>query len=202
MKILVQPLPVRIFHWMMMICVTNLVITGLLLDSPPTGMIVPVNVLRKIHNVFGFLLIFNTLGQFYYYAVTRRFTEVIFLPQDIVNLRSFLRYMLFATDAMPNYGRYNPGQKLTFTVWWLVIAAASVVSMASVFPNDTIWLQRLVGGLGNVRAFKYVITMFFVATIPWHVYLALTDDLAKLQAMITGYVNKEHKAGDAQKSRS
>jgi Ni/Fe-hydrogenase 1 B-type cytochrome subunit len=176
----------------MALCVITLVVTGLLLDSPPES-IIPINLLRKVHTLFGFVLIFNTLGQFYYYAVTRRFTEVIFLPRDVVNLRSFLRYMLFAKDALPNYGRYNPGQKLTFTVWWLIIIAASVVSMASVFPSETIWLQRLVGGLGNVRIFKYVITLFFVATIVLHVYLALTEDLAKLQAMITGYINKEIK---------
>jgi len=198
MKILLNPLPVRIFHWTMALSIIVLVITGLLINDPPMAPIMTVNFVRKLHAIFGIILILNTLAQFYYYTVKGHWQEVVFLPRDIPNLYSFLRYMFFVTEGMPYYGRYNPGQKLVFTTWWLAIIIASVVSMASLFPNDTTGLQRLIGGLGNVRAIKYLITMFFVATVPWHIYLSLTEDLARLQAMVTGYIYEEPKGSTKQ----
>lgn len=190
MKLLLQPLPVRIFHWVMFVCITALLITGLYINNPVTAAKIPLNLLRKTHIIFGLILIANLLGQIYYYTVTKKFTEILFLPGDWINLRSFVRYVLFITESHPNFGRYNPGQKWLFTSWGLAIMIVSFTSMPLLFPDNTTLVQRYTGGLNNVRIIHYFIAIFFAATIPLHLYLVFTEDPAKLQAMFTGYVEK------------
>ena len=146
----------------------------------------------------------NVIGQIYYYIYTRKFTEVIFLPRDLQNLRSFSRYYMFIANETPNYGRYNPGQKAIYTVWLAAIMLSIICGNALLFPDDTVWLQKIMHGLNTIRIIKYFIVMFFVGTIPLHLYLVFTEDPAKLQAMFTGYIKKEPKCdpahhGDTQK---
>jgi Ni/Fe-hydrogenase b-type cytochrome subunit len=191
MKLLLHPLPVRIFHWIMFAAVVYLVITGLYLHAPWGAL--PYGTIRKSHAFAGIILMLNFGGQIYYYLVTGKYREVLFTRHDLPNLRSFFRYALFITENHPNYGRYNPGQKVLFTSWGSAVLLAGIAAMPYFFPEYTAWLSRPVGGLGGIRILYYGITMFFLATIPLHLYLAFTEEPAKLQAMFSGYVNKKPK---------
>lgn len=202
MKLLLQPLPVRIFHWTMVVCVVTLLCTGFYLNNPLDVLHFPLRIVRKVHSLFGVILIFNLTGHMYYYLVTKKFTEIVFLPRDLSNLRSFARYALFITDGHPNFGRYNPGQKLLFTLWWLTVLGASFTSMLLLFPDSTagIWGQRLLGGLNRIRIVHYMVAVIFASSIPFHLYLVFTEDPAKLQAMFTGYVNKDSRESHRNKA--
>lgn len=200
MKLLLQPLPVRIFHWVMAVCIFVLLFTGLYIHNPFTYIHLPMNITRKIHTMFGLVLITNLAGQIYYYFVTKKFTEILLLPGDIANLRSFTRYVLFITDGHPNFGRYNPGQKWLFTSWGLAVLLASFTSMLLIFPENTFWLQLKLGGLNTVRVLHFLVAAFFAATIPLHFYLVFTESPAKLQAIFTGYVEKEASQPEKPKS--
>lgn len=193
MKLLLHPLPVRIFHWTMVTCVTALLSTGLYIDSPPVWLRLPLGLMRELHGAFAAVLVVNLAGQLYYYARTGKYTEIVLLPGDGANMRSFLRYYLFITEHHPNYGRYNPGQKALFTSWGLATAVAAFTGAALMFPDETTRLQRLLGGLNAIRSVHFFIAAFYAATIPFHLYLVFTEEPAKLQAIFTGYVNKEPK---------
>lgn len=191
MKLLLHPLPVRLFHWTMVICVVTLVFTGLYLSSPWDTVRLPLSLVRKVHMSFGIVLLINFLGQVYYYLYTGKYTEMVLQRRDLPNVRSFVRYVLFITAHHPNYGRYNPGQKLLFMGWGLAVLISAVSSIALVFPDNTVPLQRLLGGLYMVRVIHYFLAVFFGITIVLHLYLVFTEDPANLQAMFTGYVKKE-----------
>ncbi len=191
MKLLLQPLPVRIFHWIMFAAVVYLVASGLYLHDPWSFL--PYREMRKTHIIAGVILILNLGGQCYYYLVTGKYREIVFTRHDVPNLRSFFRYALFITENHPNYGRYNPGQKVLFTSWGLVSLLSGGAALPYFFPEYASWLSRPFGGLGGIRIIFYGITMFFLATIPLHLYLVFTEEPAKLQAMFSGYVNKEPK---------
>ncbi len=193
MKLLLQPLPVRIFHWVMFAAVMTLLATGLYLHAPPAWLRLPVSLMRELHGIAAAALLVNMALQIYYYARTGKHTEVLLLPGDWANVRSFLRYYLFVTAHHPNYGRYNPGQKALFTAWGLVILAAAATGAALAFPGDTTGLQRLLGGLNAIRGIHFLVAAFFAASIPFHLYLVFTEEPAKLQAMFTGYIQKEPK---------
>lgn len=194
MKMLLQPLPVRIFHWTMFFCVTILLIAGLYINYPLAQIRLPFRLMRSIQFYFGLILFFNLLGQIYYYYVTRTYAEILFLPRDFANLRSFARYVLFITDSHPNFGRYNPGQKLLFSAWGLTVLLSGITGLVLIFPDNTILIQRFLGGLQNFRIIHFGIAVFFVSTIPLHLYLVFTESPAKLQAMFTGYIEGESKA--------
>lgn len=191
MKLLLQPLPIRIFHWVMFTCVMILLFTGLYLHSPFAALRLPLNLIRKVHGIFGLILITNLAGQLYYYTVTKKFTEILLLPGNFVNMRSLARYVLFITENHPNFGRYNLFQKGLFTVWGLAVFTASFTSMILLFPDNTLWLQLRLGGLNTVRILHYLVAILFASTIPIHFYLVFTESPANLQAMFTGYIEKE-----------
>lgn len=191
MKLLLQPGPVRLFHWTLVTCIFTLLFTGLYMDSPWPAVHLPLNLVRKIHMIFGVTLVFNFLAQVYYYLYTGKYTEMILRRRDWADIPSFLRYVLFITEKHPNYGRYNPGQKLLFMGWAVTIILSAVTSITLVFPDNTVWLQRLLGGLQTVRVIHYFVAVFFAATVTLHLYLVFTEDPAKLQAMFTGYIKKE-----------
>jgi Ni/Fe-hydrogenase 1 B-type cytochrome subunit len=191
MKLLLHPLPVRVFHWTMFAAVMTLFLTGLYLHSPPAWLLLPVSLMRGLHGAAAAVLVVNFAGQIYYYAYTGKHTEILLLPGDWANMRSFLRYYLFVTEHHPNFGRYNPGQKALFSAWGLAVAVAAVTGAALLFPDDTTRLQRLLGGLNACRSVHFLVAAFFAASIPFHLYLVFTEEPAKLQAIFTGYVRKE-----------
>ncbi|WP_371365596.1 hypothetical protein SRRS_03060 [Sporomusa rhizae] len=192
MKLLLHPLPVRIFHWVMFSTVTYLVLTGLYLHDPWSNLL-PFGLIRKTHTFAGIVLLLNLFGQIFYYLYTGKYTEIVFTTHDLPNLRSFFRYVFFITENHPNYGRYNPGQKALFTSWGLVVLLAGYCSLPYLLPQYESWLSRPVGGLMGIRILFYAITMYFLATIPLHLLLVFTESPAKLQAMFSGYINKEPK---------
>lgn len=177
----------------MFACVTVLLLTGLYLHAPPAWLRLPTGLMRELHGVFAALLVVSLACHAYYYARTGKHTEILLLPGDWVNVRSFLRYYLFITEHHPNYGRYNPGQKALFTSWGLVTVIAAVTGAALLFPDDTTRLQRLLGGLNAIRSAHFLVAAFYAASVPFHLYLVFTEEPAKLQAMFTGYVQKEPK---------
>jgi Ni/Fe-hydrogenase 1 B-type cytochrome subunit len=193
MKLLLHPLPVRIFHWVMFAAVMTLLATGLYIHDPPAWLRLPVSLMRELHGMAAAALVVNMALHIYYYARTGKHTEILLLPGDWANVRSFLRYYLFITAHHPNYGRYNPGQKALFTSWGLAVIVAAVTGAALLFPGDTTGLQRLLGGLNAIRSVHFLVAAFFAASVPFHLYLVFTEEPAKLQAMFTGYVQKEPK---------
>ncbi len=202
MKLLLLPLPVRIFHWVMVTAVVVLLLTGLYLDSPPVWLVLPLHFVRKLHGSFAALLMTNLAGQIYYYIRSRKFSEVLLLPRDWANVRAFLRYYLFITERHPNFGRYNPGQKGLFIVWALTVLAMSLTGLALFFPDDSLWLQKMLGGLNNIRIIHYLGAMVFAGSIPLHLYLVFTEEPAHLQAMFTGYIQKEPSPYECHKATS
>lgn len=200
MKLLIQPLTVRICHWIMVACIIILLFTGLYMNAPYEPIQLKLRTIRELHSICAAVLIVNFGIQLYYYLFTAKWTEILFLRRDLTSSKSLIRYMLFITDGLPNYGRYNPGQKLLYTIWLLGILSAIITGTALFLPSDAIALQRLLGGLNTVRVMHFGVAVLFASSIPVHIYLVLTENPAKLQAMFTGYINVEPPACSAKAS--
>ncbi|GMA97782.1 cytochrome b/b6 domain-containing protein [Pelosinus sp. IPA-1] len=193
MKLLLHPLPIRIFHWVLFICIMVLLFTGLYINRAWDMVLLPMRVNRKLHTLFSAVLIVNLMGHLYYYLYTRKITDVIFTLRDWVNIPSFLRYVFFIKPDHPNFGRYNPGQKLLFSFWFLTIIIAAITGIILLFPENSQWFQRMLGGLNIIRILHFYVGIFFAMSIPLHLYLVFTESPANLQAMFTGYINKDIK---------
>jgi Ni/Fe-hydrogenase 1 B-type cytochrome subunit len=191
MKLLLHPLPIRIFHWVMFSAVIVLTFTGLYMDTPWNRLHLPLEVVRKTHTLFSGVIIVNLLVHVYYYLYTNKITEILLSPRDWVNVPSFIRYVFFITEGHPNFGRYNPGQKLIFSLWFLAVAIAAFTGSILLFPENSQWLQWKLGGLNVIRILHFGVAVFFLMSISLHLYLVFTESPANLQAMFTGYINKE-----------
>lgn len=191
MKSLLHPLPIRVFHWTMFFSVIALMFTGLYMDNPWSWLNVSMKMVRKIHTFFSCIVTVNLAAHIYYYFYTNKISEIILLPRDWSNVPGFLRYVFFITKGHPNFGHYNPGQKLIFSLWFLAVTLAAITGSVLLFPDNTHWLQLHLGGLNQIRIVHYSIAILFVVTVPLHLYLVFTESPANLQAMFTGYINKE-----------
>lgn len=161
------------------------------MDTPWSRLHLPMEAVRKTHTFFSAIIIVNLVSHIYYYLYTKKINEILILPQDWVNVPSFIRYVFFITEGHPNFGRYNPGQKLIFTLWFLAVIIAAVTGIVLLFPENSQWLQWKLGGLNIIRILHFSVAIYFVMSIPLHLYLVFTESPANLQAMFTGYVNKE-----------
>jgi len=193
LKELHQPLAVRIYHWVMAVSVTILTFTGFHLSQPFVWLTVRMGYVRKIHYIFGFVVIINLIGHVAYYLITRTYHDIIFRWRDLKDIPSFAKYFLFFNEPHPNFGKYNPGQRLLFCAWAGALVIGGIAGLATYFPQQAVFVYKIYGGLQGIKWVKYLVGVFFTATVPIHLYLVFTEDPAKLQAMFTGYVKKRKK---------
>lgn len=186
---MVQTLPTRIFHWMQVALVLTLIFTGFsFVYAGATS--IPVHTLRLFHATPGYLLAINLILYAYYNIASGLYSRIIFGLKDIKNIKSFAKYILFLAKKHPHYGKYNPGQKAVFSLWLIVLCSLISTGIMLLFPENFGIGQRLLGGLSHLRVVHFAGAIVMACTIPVHIYLTLTEDPAKLQAIFTGYIRK------------
>ncbi|MCX7781720.1 MAG: cytochrome b/b6 domain-containing protein [Negativicutes bacterium] len=191
MKELHQPLSIRINHWVMAISAVILTITGFHLSQPFSWLAVKMSMVRKVHFIFGFIALANLVSHIAFYVITKTYNDILLRWRDIKDMPSFLKYFLFLSEPHPNFGKYNPGQRLIFCSWALVLIIGGTAGLAAYFPQQAAFVTKLSGGPTGIKWVKYLTAVYFAATIPLHLYLVFSEDPAKLQAIFTGYVRKE-----------
>lgn len=185
-----QPLPVRCFHWIMAGCVMTLLVSGAYLLAPLSGELVPLRFIRSWHVGIGMLLLANLAGQIYYYSRCKRYRDILIMPRDRYNVPDFLRYVCFITDDHPNFGKYNPGQKLLFTLTGVAAAIAGGSGVLLINPDNAGRLAVWLGGLSGLRLVHGSVALFFFCFMLLHLYLVFSEDPAKMQAMFSGYIEE------------
>ena len=185
-----QPLAVRIFHWGFALALTGLILTGLELHRP-----FPFLAIRYSH-VFIFHVVFAWLGMSFFLLrivdmLIHKDTSLLPTLSDFKDFPKLLKYYLFFSKNPPLTGKYNSGQKLVFFSWLLLFAFICFISMASYWAGERLdWVVQILGGFQVLRWIKFMGLVYFSATILLHIYLTLTEDMSRLQAMVTGYEQK------------
>ena len=186
----IQPIWVRIFHWGFAPSLTVVILTGLELHKPASFLALNYSKVWIAHIVFswfamGFLAI--RIAD----ALIRRDHSLIPRIRDLKHFPKLMAYYFFLRSSPPPSRKYNSGQLLIYFSWFLLFLVASLLGLASYWQGQhLIWVWRLVGGFQVLRWIKFSISIYFLATIPIHIYLSLTEDISRLQAMITGYERK------------
>ncbi|MDI6710228.1 MAG: cytochrome b/b6 domain-containing protein [Bacillota bacterium] len=184
MKILRHPLPIRVFHWLLVPALATEIVTGLYLSNPlPHRWPVEMRRVRKAHLSVGFAL--GTLYLGYLYA-RRKYPDLVPTAADLARLPRFLRYEAFLTHKKPQFFKYNPGQKLLYTLWLVLIPLLGSIGIILHSPHFFTRPVSLVGGLNRIRRLLYLGTVALTASIAVHIYFALTDSVCKLRSIFTG----------------
>jgi len=197
-----HPIWIRVFHWMNMIAITLLILTGYYIHAPLDFPIFKnMDQARTLHFAMAYVLCVGVLGRVYYAIVTGDWKNILFNPiPDIKNLPSMLKYYLFMSDSHPYYGKYNPGQKMMYTGWLFMaliqIITGFILYKPYLFPS----LGALLGGLVAVRVIHYIVTWLFALSVLVHVYLDVSEGIPVLMSMFTGKIPKDFHHADTEPS--
>lgn len=176
----------RVIHWCMALSIIALIITGLNIRYPGLIFGMTMNTARFTHFISMYVLIFSWVAHTYHTIMVEWQDEVAGW-KDIKALPRVMMYYLFLSDEHPRYAKYNPLQKISYNIIWFCILIQIVTGLPMYWPEKTIWLTDMLGGIMALRILHDFMTYIFITYLLFHVYLVLADDIRALWAMFHGY---------------
>lgn len=193
--VLRHPLGVRIFHWWNMLAITMLILSGFYIHAPlDFRLFSKMDTARAIHFVCMWALIFGAIGRVWYALYTKDYKNVWFKLRDIKDFPSLIKYYLFIKNTHPDYGKYNPGQKLMYSGLLFLVLIQVITGFILYYPTALSSWAYALGGPLVVRLIHYCVTWIFVLCIMVHVYLDVAEGLPILFSMFTGKIPEDFHA--------
>jgi thiosulfate reductase cytochrome b subunit len=205
-KEILHPLMVRIWHMIHALAIVLLVLTGLQLRFPDlVGWFGSFRSAVNIHNILGFIVLFDYLLWFGFYAVTRGLLkQYVPTPEDVTigipQQSTYYFARIFFGDPAP-FGptpeaKFNALQKTTYFGIMFILVPLQILT--GVLLWDLERFRDLIEALGGVRvidAFHIILAYIVAAFLVAHVYLATLGHtfFSHFKAMIVGYEDKETK---------
>ncbi len=188
---------IRIFHWINMISITMLVLTGFYIHAPESFRLFSnMDNARFLHFAMAYVLCFGVVGRVYYAIVAHDAKNIVYSPiKDTKKLPSMLKYYMFMADTHPYYGKYNPGQKGMYTGWLFLALIQIITGFVLYKPNMFLALGGWLGGLIAIRVIHYVVNWLFVLSVLAHVYLDISEGIPVLKSMFTGKLDADFDHG-------
>lgn len=182
-----HPWPAIVMHWIHLISILVLTYTGFYIHRPfgPGSM----DLMRSLHFVFMFLLIFTAIVRVYWAFMGRGSaaqgsrTKIRdykhFGPQRENKGKAWetAKYYLFLRKTHPVGAKYNTLQKGTYILWLVLIVLQAITGFAIWSDTQAFFLPLtyLVGGLLAMRMIHYLIMWLFIITTLVHIYLSIAE---------------------------
>jgi thiosulfate reductase cytochrome b subunit len=209
-RIYINPLPVRIWHWINAVSCVMLALSGIQIRYVGLIDVVPFRIAVTVHNWFGFVVVANFFLWLLFYLFSDRIRvyhpelNPIKLFRECLRQAVYYGYGIFKGAANPfrlsKYRKFNPLQSLTYQIVMLVLLPIQCAT--GILLWDLTRFSRVVEFLGGVRVVDtvhVVIFIVFVFYIPFHAYLASLGrtPMEHYKSMFTGYeeVDDEEDAG-------
>jgi len=200
----INPLPVRIWHWINALGFVLLVLTGVQLRYLDLFQLVSFEMAVKLHNWVGFTVIANYFIWLGFYL----FSDKISNYHPVMDAKDFIRnyflqvryysYGIFKGEHSPHhvqpYDKFNPMQRMTYQLVMLV--AVPVQFITGVMMWNVTGFQKwidLVGGIRVVDTIHVLCFIFFVFFILVHAYMGALGQKPSThyKEMLTGYQETE-----------
>jgi thiosulfate reductase cytochrome b subunit len=203
-QLYVNPLPVRIWHWINALGFVVLIVTGLQIRYVGQIDLLSFRNAVVVHNWIGFVLIANFFIWLGFYLFTDKVK--VYHPElsptkyykDSFRQMQFYGYGIFRGDPNPHhvsvYRKFNPLQSMMYQIVMMILVP--IQFFTGVLLWDLAGLSSMVDALGGVRVVDTVhvlIFIFFTGFIFVHVYLSTLGHTptAHFKAMLTGYEEVE-----------
>ncbi|SEL85445.1 Ni/Fe-hydrogenase, b-type cytochrome subunit [Parapedobacter koreensis] len=210
----VWELPVRIFHWANALCISVLIVTGLLIAYPPAVMSDQeaaqqfwFGYIRMIHFIAAYGLIALMAFRLYWSLWANKYGSWrVFLPfsrQNLLKMWQVVKYdILLQRHAKNGTYKESVGHNNVAAFSYLALFLLALVMVATGFalyaPNASWflpklfgWVVTLLGSESNVRLVHHFASWAFILFIVVHVYLVLYHDWlegkGETSSMISGY---------------
>ena len=196
-----HPLPFRITHWINLVAMVFLIISGCIIHFP----FVPgvMGIARGAHIFFGFVLTINCLVRVIMAFVVKSAptggTRAVvkdyktWLPQadNRHQLGAWIKYYLFMKKDHPQSAKLGVPQKISYLLIPVLILIMFVTGLCIWGPTmgATAGLTAALGGTMAVRIIHYFMMFVFIIFVFIHVYLANIEGFAPSKLMFFG---KEH----------
>jgi len=168
----------RIMHWAHAMSIVILALTGLQIYAPDSFRLFShMDWARYFHFIFMYVVVWTFVYKIYYVVITGEIKEILFTFKDLIALPALVAYYLygiFAGKKKTDWGKYNPGQKLTYTAWLILIPLQAITGFALYWPGPFSGFNNFLGGLGYIRLWHFCISWIFIITTVVHIYLGTT----------------------------
>lgn len=198
----------RIFHWLRVISITTLTVTGFYIAEP---FLAPGESTDQLlfgewlfwHLVFGFVLVALGLLRVYLFFFEKDKGERTSV-KDAMSLRSWITQLksYFFIGELEKKGIYGPLQFVTYAMITMMILLASLTGLilyvhayhqglGGLLYAPMRALEPLFGGLANVRLIHHITMWGFIIFVPIHVYMVIWSAIRfrhnAIDVMFTGY---------------
>ncbi len=189
-RVRVWDLPVRVVHWLLVLSILVLSVTGFLIGDPvllPAGDTDWVTWDKTIHMFTAYIFIALILARVCWLFMSPnrwcRWTE--WIPITKARWRLFvpsIRYYLFLDREGPPVVGHNPLAGMAYTVLYLMFGVEIVTGMVLWGVQGEGWAATLTGwliplfGLPTIRLVHHLIMWLIVAFLIHHVYSAMLLD--------------------------
>ena len=199
---------IRICHWLRVLSIVMLVVTGFYLAWPflmaPQSTNVLINGwMRATHEVFGLLLVAITVGRIYLFLFSRNSVERLSI-KDALTPKCWVRQIkaVFLIGRPPHHGAYEPLQLIGYaglTLLLIFMCIAGLTLFAADYHNGfagwispaTNYVSYWMGGLANVRLWHHYVMWAIIIFVPLHVYLVMWTGMRFSQStaepILSGY---------------
>jgi thiosulfate reductase cytochrome b subunit len=208
-RIYLQPIPVRIWHWINAFGIITLIVTGAQIRFPETLKILGAyKTAIQIHNVAGVIVAVSFSFWFFYYKMVKNSLEKLYVPNEYDLTRGLVRQLLFYCfwyfvgkpspfHATPNE-KFNPLQKSAYLAVMFVLMP--LVGLTGILLMNVTPLRVLIlmsGGIRIIDTTHLLLACSLLAFLCTHVYLATlgSTPMAYIKPMIFGWEDvEEHHA--------
>lgn len=204
--IYLQPIPVRIWHWLNALGIVTLCVSGAQIRFPEY-----VTVLGSyrsaimLHNTAGIVVALSFSIWFFYYKIVANSLADIYIPKGSDLTTGLFRQAIFYFFAYffgaPNphhatpESKFNPLQKSAYlAIMFVLMPFVSLTGILLMNVGPMRELVMMVGGLKILDLIHYLTACSLCAFIFTHVYLATlgSTPLAYFIPMFTGWEKVEH----------
>ena len=204
----VNPLPVRIWHWINAFGFVALILTGLQLRFAGTVQVISFKTAVEWHNWIGFVLIAN----FFLWLGFHLFTDKIkvYHPElsptkhftNTFKQMYFYGYGIFKGEPNPHhvgvYRKFNPLQSVMYQMIMMILVPIQFYTGVLLWDAGRFSSQiEMLGGIRVVDTVHVLLFIFFSSFIFSHIYLSSLGHTptAHFKAMITGYEEVDDEEG-------
>ena len=188
----------RFWHWLQMIAIVTLLLTGLVIHRPDMFGAFNFRYMVAVHNVLAAILVTNAALSLFYHLVSGEIKRYIprprgFFDQAIVQARFYLKG-IFKGEAHPfektPEKKFNPLQQITYFGLLNILLPLQVITGILMWGAQK-WPQgaEALGSLPWLGPFHSLVAWMLGAFIVAHVYLTTTGPtvFTALKAMIDGW---------------
>ena len=214
-RIYINPLPVRIWHWVNAVGFIVLILTGFQIRYADLLAAMPFATAVTVHNATGFILLANYFIWLGFYLFSDKIT--VYMPEtnpskffkDALRQMMFYGYGIFRGKPNPHhatpYHKFNPLQSTMYQMIMIWLLPIQFYTGVLLWDLDRFAASvEFLGGVRVVATVHVALFVFFASFIFMHVYLASLGPKPSthFKAMITGYEEVEEDAGHAPEAAS